>query len=79
MKPERNTLIEQTPEQANPYTARAEDFEVRRADDFSSDYVPGHGQHGGNEQEYNKLLKPTASKKRSTATEATDAGKPHSR
>jgi hypothetical protein len=51
MKNYKDTRIEQTPTQSNPYAARPEDFEVGRDD------VPGHGQHGDSESEYNQLLK----------------------
>jgi hypothetical protein len=86
MKSEKNQLVPQTKQQANPYTAMPEDFPVTPADEFSSGYVPGHGQCGANEKEYDELLKqanaPTVNKssfgeKRSRATEASDAGPAH--
>jgi hypothetical protein len=50
MLKEKNTLVELTPEQTNPYLARSEQFEVIEA-------LPFHGQCGENQREYRKLLK----------------------
>lgn len=86
MKSQKNELATLSRQQQNPYTAMPEDFEVGRADEFAESYVPGHGQCGKDEKEYNQLLKeadaPTVNKspfgeKRSRATEASDAGKSH--
>jgi hypothetical protein len=57
MKNQKNELATLSPQQQNPYSAVPEDFEVSRADEFSSAYVPGHGQCGASEKEYNQLLK----------------------
>jgi 16S rRNA G966 N2-methylase RsmD len=51
MRKEKNTLVELTPEQTNPYLARPDQFEVVEAD------PPFHGQCGENQREYQKLLK----------------------
>jgi hypothetical protein len=87
MKNQKNELATLSPQQSNPYTAMPEDFEVTRADEFADSYVPGHGQCGSNEKEYDELLKqanaPTVNKssfgeKRSRATETSNAGPAHS-
>ena len=51
MLKEKNTLVELTPEQSNPYLARPDHFEVTEAD------LPFHGQCGKNQREYQKLFK----------------------
>jgi hypothetical protein len=51
MTNKKNTRIDQTATQSNPYAARPEDFEVE------GDGVPFHGQRGESESEYKKLLK----------------------
>jgi hypothetical protein len=50
MLKEKNTLVELTPQQTNPYLARPEQFEVIEA-------LPFHGQCGENQREYQKMLK----------------------
>jgi hypothetical protein len=86
MKEQHNQLATLSPQQSNPYTAMPEDFEVGRADEFANSYVPGHGQCGANEKEYDRLLKaadaPGVNKssfgeKRSVATEPGDADQSH--
>lgn len=85
MTEQKNSLATLSRNQANTYLAVPEDFEIGRADEFSTDYVPGHGQCGKNEKEYDRLLKaadaPTVNKssfgeKRSRATEPGNASKP---
>ncbi len=49
MNEEQNQLIEQTPTQANPGAAMPTDFKVNES-------LPGHGQCGDSEREYNALL-----------------------
>jgi len=83
---QKNELATLTPKQSNPYTAVPEDFQVGRADEFSDGYVPGHGQCGKDEKEYNELLKaadaPGINKSRfgeprRRPVEASNAGRPH--
>jgi hypothetical protein len=83
MKSQKNELATLSSQQSNPYTAKPEDFEVGRADEFAGGYVPGHGQCGSDEKEYDRLLKQTDKHGKSKfgaprlpATEASDAAKP---
>ena len=83
-KNQKNELATLSPQQANAYTAKAEEFEVGRADEFADSYVPGHGQCGKDEKEYAQLLKEADARgksrlgsKRNPATEASDAGASH--
>src|SRR5260370_3164476 len=84
MKSEKNRLVEQSPAQSNPYLCDPNSFEVGRADEFADSYVPGHGQCGANEKEYEELQKQADKRgksplgsKRTPATEASDAKAPH--
>ena len=84
MKNEKNELATLSPQQSNPYTAKPEEFEVGRADEFADSYVPGHGQCGKDEKEYDGLLKQADAHGKSKlgaprlpATETSGAGKSH--
>jgi hypothetical protein len=50
MKDEKNSVVDQTKEQANPYLADPRDFVVLE------EGVPFHGQCGDNQREYQHLL-----------------------
>lgn len=79
MNKEKNQLVEQTPEQANPYLAQPSDFEIAEV------VVPFHSQCGSDKREYQKLLKESEDAggksnfvgEQDRPTEASDAGKPH--
>jgi hypothetical protein len=51
MKDEKNSVVDQTEEQANCYLADPRDFVIEE------EGVPFHGQCGDNQREYQKLLK----------------------
>ena len=74
MTTQKNELAALSPQQSNPYTAMPEDFEIIRDDDEVF-----HGQRSDKLQKQADAeceRKPT---KRSVATEASDARKPHTK
>lgn len=85
---DRDTKIELTASQENPYLARPEDFEVMTPDIAATKVVPGHGQRGNNNREQNKLLREAFSKPgrsqwqgkgQELGTATDDAGAPHTK
>jgi len=56
MNTQKNKKIELSPEQANPYLARPEDFPVLSGENAVKELTAFHGQHGDSLQEKSKLL-----------------------
>lgn len=52
---QQNKLIALSPEQSNPYLARAEQFHVSSPSEAANQKTPGHGQHGKTAAEKRKL------------------------
>ena len=72
MKTEKDQLVSQTKQQANPYTAMPEDFEIVRDDDEVF-----HGQRSDElQKQADKRGKSPLGSKRTPATETSDAGAP---
>jgi hypothetical protein len=79
--------IELSLNQQNPYLARPEDFTVMPAGEAAKRSLPGHGQHGDTQREYNAILndprrgynksEPTG-RGATLATTTDEAGPPHS-
>ena len=83
---EQNELIEQTEGQRNSYILRGQDFEVSGPNAPAEMSLPGHGQCGDTQVEYDRLIKEGSAtanassitgKGQPRATETDDAKKPH--